>query len=156
MAGLTPQRTYLETVLLPRFAARFAADAVVLNVGAGRHVYRDYFRCPVRTADRSPDVGCDAVFPVEAIPYPDASVDGILFNGVFERVDDPMQAMRELRRVLKPTGALLFGAAGLDFDWRVDRDRWRLSPGGFQHVLSAFRVLEEQRFDHVYQYAVVQ
>ena len=154
--ALTPQRSYLETVLLPRFAQRFTADAVVLNVGAGVHAYRDYFQCPVRTADRSAKAGCDAVFPAEAIPYPDASVDGVLFNGVFDRLDDPMQAMRELRRVLKPTGALLFGAAGLDFDWRVDRDRWRLSPGGFRHVLSAFRVLEEQRFDNVYQYAVVQ
>ena len=155
MAPRTPQRAYLETELLPRFAARFDAEARVVNVGAGRHDYRAYFRCPIETTDRSADVGCDAVFPAEAMPYPDASVDGIVFNGVFDRLDDPMQAMREVRRVLKPTGALLFGAAGLDFDWRVDRDRWRLSPGGMRHVLSAFRVIEEQTFDRVYHFAVV-
>ncbi len=155
MAARTPQREYLETTLLPRFAARFAGDAVVLNVGAGRYEYREYFRCPVQTADRALNVGSDMVYPAEAIPYADASVDGIIFNGVFERLDDPMQAMREMRRVLKPTGALLFGAPGLDFEWRVERDRWRLSPGGVKHVLSAFRTLEEQTFDRVYYFAVV-
>lgn len=153
MAIYTPQRRYLETELLPRFAARFAADAVVVNVGAGAQAYREYFRCPVQTADRYP--GCDAVYCAEAIPYPDQSVDGIVFTGVFDRLDDPMQAMRELRRILKPTGAMLFGAAGLDFDWRRTKDRWRLTPGGFQYVLSPFSVLEEQTFDRVFQFAVV-
>lgn len=150
---MTPQRAFLETTLLPRFAAGFAADAIVLNLGAGRHTYREYFRCRLRTADRAP--GCDETFAAEAIPYADDSVDGVLFNGVFDRLDDPMQAMREVFRVLKRGGALLFGAAGLDFDWHVDRDRWRLTPGGVAHVVRAFRVLEEHWFDRVYYFGVL-
>lgn len=153
IATLTPQRQFLETTLLPRFGATFASDALFLNIGAGRHAYREHFRCAVRTTDKAP--GCDETFAVEEIPYPTESVDGLLFNGVFDRVDDPMQAMRELHRVLKPSGSLLFGAAGIDFEWHADRDRWRLTPGGVRHVVRNFRVIEEQAFERVYYFYVL-
>ena len=152
---MTPQRAFLETTLLPRFASGFAADAIVVNIGAGRHAYRNYFPCPIRTADRSPEAGCDETYAAEAIPYADAAVDGILFNGVFDRLDDPMQAMRECFRVLKAGGSLLFGAAGLDFDWHAERDRWRLTPGGVAHVVRAFRIIEEHWFERVYYFGVL-
>lgn len=155
MATLTPQRQFLETTLLPRFASAFAQDALVLNIGAGRHAYREHFRCEIRTSDRATGVGCDEVFAVENIPYATGTVDGLLFNGVFDRVDDPMQAMRELHRVLKPSGSLLFGAAGIDFEWHADRDRWRLTPGGVRHVVRGFRVIEEQAFERVYYFFVL-
>lgn len=155
MDARTPQRAYLEMELLPRFAARFPADALVLNVGAGRHGYREYFRCPIRTADKAQTEGVDEVWPAEAIPYPDRAVDGIVLNGVFDRLDDPMQAMRECHRVLKPAGAMLFGAGGVAFPWHTERERWVLTPGGARWVTSKFRVLEE-RIDPTYCFLVLQ
>jgi len=152
---ITPQRQFLETELLPRFAATFAPEAIVLNIGAGRHDYRDHFPCPVRTGDVAADVGCDERYAAEAIPYSDESVDGILFNGVFDRVNDPMQVMRELYRVLKLGGSLLVGAAGVDFPWHADRDRWRLTPGGAAHVVREFRIRESREFGRVYYYYVL-
>jgi SAM-dependent methyltransferase len=151
----TPQRQFLETTLLPRWAASFAPSAFVLNLGAGRHAYREHFGCTLRTADRAADAHCDETFQVEAIPYRDNVIDGILFNGVFDRLDDPMQAMRECRRVLKPTGTMLLGLAGLDFEWHADRDRWRVTPGGAQYVIREFRVLEAQAFGRVYYFYVL-
>lgn len=148
----TRQRTVLEEELLPAFARRFPPSAFVVNVGAGDHPYREYFSCRYVTADRQP--GCDDMYAAERIPYPDASVDGLLFLSVFDRLDDPMQAMRELRRVLKSGGWLLFGAADLGFEWRVARDRWRLSPGGLAHVLRDFEAVEVRNIDRVYHYAV--
>lgn len=155
MATRTPQREFLETTLLPRFALAFAPTALVLNIGAGRHAYHEHFRCRVRTGDRATDVGCDETYAAEAIPYATETVDGILLNGVFDRLDDPMQALREISRVLKPTGRWLLGAAGVDFEWHADRDRWRLTPGGAKHVVRAFHVLEERWFDRVYYFAVL-
>ncbi len=150
---MTPHRQYLETTLLPRFAATFAPDALVLNIGAGRHAYREYFPCPVRTADRV--VGCDETYAAEAIPYADDAVDGILCHGVFERLDDPMQALRECYRVLKPGGTFLFGAVGLACEWHSGRDRWRLTPGGTTHVVRPFRVIEARWFDRVAYVAIL-
>jgi len=143
---MTPLRQFLETTLLPTFAQAFDVESLVLNIGAGKHAYREYFRCLIRTADIVP--GCDETFPAEAIPYPDASVDGILFNGVFERLDDPMQAMREVFRVLKPGGTLLFSALNLNFEWHSPLDRWRLTRAGARHVVRAFQVIEEHWVGH--------
>ena len=44
----------------------------------------------------------------EAIPLADASVDRVVCVDVFEHVDDLRQCCREIARVLKPEGMLLF------------------------------------------------
>lgn len=152
-AGKTPQRLFLEETLLPSFALRLEPGGLVVNAGAGDHPYREPFAA-VRyvTADREP--GCDETWPVESIPYRDGTVAGLLLLSVLDRLDDPMQAMREVRRVLAPGGWLLFGAAGLGFPWRKSADRWRLSPGGVAHVLQGFTVAERHDFGCVYHYAV--
>lgn len=46
--------------------------------------------------------------PAEAIPFPDASFDVVVSTLTLCTVDDPTQAVRELRRVLRPTGELRF------------------------------------------------
>lgn len=48
------------------------------------------------------------VAPAEAIPLPDASVDGVLSTLVFCSVADPAAALAEVRRVLRPGGELVF------------------------------------------------
>ncbi len=153
---VTPQRRYLETTLLPRFAAGCALDALVLNIGAGGLSYRELFRCPVLTADVRAEIGCDMTYAAEAIPYPGQSVDGILCLGVFERLDDPMQALRECRRVLKPGGRLLLGLTGIAVPWHSVRDRWRLTPGGIAHVIAGWQVIETQHFGLAYTWVVLQ
>jgi SAM-dependent methyltransferase len=136
--GVTPVREFFEGTLLPAFARRFGPADLVLNVGAGDHPYREHITCRLVTADRQP--GCDQQFVAEQMPYADASIDGVLMMGVFERLDDPMQVMRELRRVLKPGGWLLMSALDRGFEWHKDVDRWRVTPGGAAHLVSGFRV----------------
>lgn len=136
---MTPVRALFESQLLPDFARRFGPPDLVLNIGAGDHAYREAFTCRVVTADPKP--GCDETFVAEQIPYGDDSVDGVLLMGVFERLDDPMQAMRELRRVLRPGGWLLMSALDRGFEWRKPVDRWRLTAGGVAHVVKDFAVV---------------
>ena len=142
---MTNARAVFERELLPAFAGLFGRTDLVLNIGAGDHAYRDMFPCRLVTSDRQP--GCDETFPAEAIPYADASVDGVLMMGVFERLDDPMQVMRELWRVVRPGGYLLISALDLAFPWRKPCDRWRLSPGGAEHIARGFTVLASQNVD---------
>ena len=52
----------------------------------------------------------DIVSDIAAIPQPDASFDAILCTEVFEHIPDPVQAMREFSRLLRPGGMLILTA----------------------------------------------
>ncbi len=131
---MTAVREAFEREVLPAFAARFRPGHVVLNIGAGSHDYRAAFPCRVVTSDAQH--GCDEMFQAEAIPYPDDAVDGVLMMGVFERLDDPMQAIRELHRVVRPGGFVLLSLLDLGFPWRKDVDPHDI-PDGYSPDLHA-------------------
>jgi ubiquinone/menaquinone biosynthesis C-methylase UbiE len=63
----------------------------------------------VRAAER----GLGNVVPTQgdatALPYEDASVDAVILTAVLGEIPDPVAALREIRRVLKPTGRLVVG-----------------------------------------------
>ncbi len=44
-----------------------------------------------------------------ALPYEDASMDAVVLNAVLGESPEPIAALREIRRVLKPSGRLLAG-----------------------------------------------
>ena len=54
--------------------------------------------------------GLDLVSDITAIPAPDASFDAVLCTEVLEHVPDPIGALRELTRLLKPDGKLIVTA----------------------------------------------
>jgi demethylmenaquinone methyltransferase/2-methoxy-6-polyprenyl-1,4-benzoquinol methylase len=61
----------------------------------------------------------------EALPFPDASFDGLTFTYLLRYVDDPRATMRELARVVRPGGRV----ASLEFGvppWPPARAAWRL------------------------------
>jgi SAM-dependent methyltransferase len=45
----------------------------------------------------------------EALPFPDESLDVVVFNHIYEHVVDPDRIMAEIRRVLKPDGIAYLG-----------------------------------------------
>jgi SAM-dependent methyltransferase len=45
----------------------------------------------------------------EALPWPDRSVDAVVFNHIYEHVVDPDAVMAEIRRVLRPDGVVYLG-----------------------------------------------
>ena len=98
------------------------AGAIVLDVGAGTCPYRPLFaHCDYRTHDFKKYTGrklnsaaeygqIDYVSEIGDIPLPDGSVDVVLCTEVLEHVPEPIAALREMARLLKPGGRLLVTA----------------------------------------------
>jgi SAM-dependent methyltransferase len=64
----------------------------------------------------------------EALPFDAGRFDTVVFTYTLCSVDDPRQALREARRVLRPGGRVLFVEHGLSPDPSIARWQRRLTP----------------------------
>jgi ubiquinone/menaquinone biosynthesis C-methylase UbiE len=103
-------------------AAEICFGARVLDVGAGSCPYRELFKqCDYKTHDfgglskdqRAGEKGygqIDYKSDILSIPVPDRSFDIILCTEVLEHVPEPINALFEFSRILKPGGRLILTA----------------------------------------------
>ena len=100
-------------------AKTLAPGSKILDAGAGASKYRPLFaHCEYQTQDFCRYEGplvryvqpIDLVCEITAIPLPTASLDAILCTEVFEHLVDPMAALVEFNRLLKPGGKLFLTA----------------------------------------------
>ena len=122
------------------------ASGVVLEIGIGpglnlplydpAHVERvigvdpgsDFLRIGSERHATSPVLLEIIEAPAEALPLSDASIDTAVVTYTLCSVEDPMRVLAELRRVLKPTGRVLFLEHGLAHDEKVSTWQHRLNP----------------------------
>ena len=115
-----------ESAVLSRLRPLVAGQATgrVLEIGAGTGANFPYYQHAEKIVAAEPDpfmlqravkrargLGLDVEFHqaiAEALPFPDASFDTVVATLVFCTVADPARALAEVRRVLKPGGALRF------------------------------------------------
>jgi len=107
--------TYNRRQWVARYAARLPAGVRVLDAGAGEGQYRQLFaHCDYKAHD----FGCeprtmghytplDYQSDILDIPVPDASFDVVVCTEVLEHVPEPIKAVRELARILRPGGLML-------------------------------------------------
>ena len=121
------------------------ARGTVLEIGIGSGINLPYYSAEVRklygidpsaellamahknarAAGRNVDLVRDSA---ERLPFPEASFDTVVSTWTLCSIPDAGAAVREMRRVLKPGGTLLFIEHGLAPDLRVARWQRRLTP----------------------------
>lgn len=109
----------------------------LLDVGCGDKPYLPFFEPYV-----SEYAGVDVVDnpraelkgPVEALPVEDGSFDVVLCAQVLEHCDNPIQAVRELRRVTRRGGRVLASTHGVMVFHPSPGDYWRWTHAGLERL----------------------
>ena len=121
------------------------ARGVVLEVGVGSGLNLPFYGAGVERVygldpsrellamarKRADTVTCPIEFltcPSEEISLDDGCIDTVVATWTLCSIADPLKALKEMRRVLKPGGSLLFAEHGLAPDARVQGWQQRLNP----------------------------
>ncbi len=85
--------------------------STVLDIGAGTSPYRPLFaHCHYTFHDFKACTGADSETYIRTLPAPNDSFDAVICTGLLEQLLEPLQAVGEMARILKPGGALFLTA----------------------------------------------
>jgi SAM-dependent methyltransferase len=93
---------------------------------------------PYVGVDVRPGPGVDCVADVEALPQADASVGTVLAMSTFEHVPRFWRGFDEVRRVLRPDGALLVSCPFCFHVHSYPSDYWRFTPEALRLLLADY------------------
>jgi SAM-dependent methyltransferase len=134
-------RVYLCTVMLENSLRQCApfVRGKTLDVGCGRRPYEHTFFAGAEKyvgvdylSDRSrPDAVCSALL----LPFAGASFQTVVSTEVLEHVPDPLRAVREMQRVLKPGGHLILTTPMYWPRHEVPYDFFRYPYDGMLHII---------------------
>lgn len=107
------------------------------NVWLNQYLDRVDYKILDKVADYNPDIVGD----IHDLPFPDNSVESIICSSVLEHVENPIRAVEEIYRVLKPGGYAYFYAPFI-FYYHAEpgyyKDFYRFTYDGWEHLTRQF------------------
>jgi SAM-dependent methyltransferase len=122
------------------FAKQVPPGALVLDAGAGDAPYRGLFEharyesADFQQVDKA-YAPATYVCDLQAIPVEDDRFDFVVFNQVMEHLPEPALVLRELRRVLKPGGKMIYTAPLFYEEHEQPYDFYRYTQFGIRHLM---------------------
>ena len=120
---------------LPQPVVEFGAYQVTGAPGEDLRAFfpgREFIGCDIR-----PGPGVDRVQNLEALGFGDATVGTAILLDTLEHVQDPIRAMQEVYRVLRP-GGICIATSVMDLFIHCEPDYWRFTPAAFNHLFREF------------------
>jgi ubiquinone/menaquinone biosynthesis C-methylase UbiE len=101
-----------------------------------------------KVLDRVADYHPDIVGDVQDLPFANDTQEAIICNAVLEHVENPIQAAKELHRVLRP-GGYCFVFVPFLYYYHAEKgyygDYWRFTEDGLRSICKPFRSIELQK-----------
>ncbi len=128
---------------------------LVLDVGGGEPFtkwlsgYKELFaKCDYKTMDYDKSTSPDIVGDIHNIPLQNDSVDSIICNCVLEHVENPILAVKEMYRVLRPGGKVFVHVPSI-YPYHARKghypDYWRFFDDTIDVLFKDFSVVEMQK-----------
>ena len=131
--------------LFTRWVERFPGKELeVLDVGGRLQPYRELLQGRVKryvALDLRVTAVVNVVANAAEIPFADDSFDLCFCTQMLEYAPSPRAVIAEIRRVLRPAGALLLSLPSLA-PCDASEDRWRFWPAAIRELLSEFSPVE--------------
>lgn len=140
----------------------FKEKKTIVDIGGGLRVVkeknnrydpsREWIRPLMAKADYKimdpvPDYHPDIVGDIHKMPFADNSLDAVICMAVLEHVENPIQAVSEIHRVLKPGGYCFIYVPFL-FYYHAERgyykDYWRFTTDALRYLARDFSLIEIQ------------
>ncbi len=128
-----------------------AKGKIVFDIGGGNRFqkqlapYKKYFtNCDYKTVDINPKCEPDILANVHNLPISDNLADGVICKAVLEHVEDPVQVIKEIYRILKTEGKCFIYIPFL-YAYHASgdgKDFWRFSEDGIRHLFKRFKKIE--------------
>lgn len=132
---------------LPECSAWFRAHVLaaipgerILNLGSG--VRKVYDNPNLLNFDIAPHENAHVVGDGEHLPFQSGVFDGVILDAVIEHLAHPHRVVAEVRRVLKPGGAVLAQVPFLYPFHAAPHDYQRYTPSGLSALFEDFEVVE--------------
>lgn len=115
------------------------SDGVGLNIGAGQTMFNN----KILNLDIEKKENINLVGSVEKIPSKDSRFDLLICQEVLEHVENPYVALREMHRVLKPSGKLFLQVPFIIGYHPCPNDYWRFTNEGLKYIVekNKFKIL---------------
>ncbi len=100
-------------IFIDKKIKEISQEKIILDVGGGKRFqkwlkeYKHLFKnCDFKIMDYDNSIGADLVGDIHDIPLINNSVDAIICSSVLEHVENPIKAVKEMRRILKKNGKI--------------------------------------------------